>query len=506
MVRFAEERARSIDERHQQAYTLPTSPQTVAHPASHGQWPGELQGTYVGSPPSAIHPTNPFFQGRAASATSVPARPPDGAGPPGYRLPSAAYPEFRPLPPQYAPQAPSLTYPRGWLDRADLESGGRQHLLASHPVRQGYPPPGAYSTPGVRAPNATYVLNETGYVSRPDRSNPFAYQIPACPEQSVAMAHGKVAKILLQYRVWFSTLPGEDPQEFLERLADCCMSFELSEEEIFRALPLIFRGAAIRWWRVTKQSLSDYGEFLHAFRLRFCPGDRQAGLWEDIRARTQGEQEPIAEYVTSLRGLFELVDPCPPMKTQLDTVYAQMNPRFAQFMQRHAFHSYEELLEQGSLTTTKLRCISNYRPPPAPGTFNNPAFAYTRAPQQKQGPQLSALMYEQAPGREAAAAQTEEGYDTTMCSLLNAPTRVNAGDAEQPRRPANKTVQTRNVGTSPPVTGTQEGKLPYSQRVCYNCLEPGHFAKECPEPRRARNSASGGAGGSAGQERPVQGN
>ncbi|KAK0073670.1 hypothetical protein PV326_013187 [Microctonus aethiopoides] len=51
-----------------------------------------------------------------------------------------------------------------------------------------------------------------------------------------------------------------------------------------------------------RNGLNGYGDFLEQFRARFLGSDLQSKLWEDIRTRTQGTGEPVAEYLTKMQG------------------------------------------------------------------------------------------------------------------------------------------------------------------------------------------------------------
>ncbi|EFN78617.1 hypothetical protein EAI_04854, partial [Harpegnathos saltator] len=62
-------------------------------------------------------------------------------------------------------------------------------------------------------------------------------------------------------------------------------------------------------YRVGKSRWVSWREFEVAMRARFGDPDFQFALRDQILRRTQGEHEPVADYLTCMRGLFGRLDP-----------------------------------------------------------------------------------------------------------------------------------------------------------------------------------------------------
>ncbi|EFN65930.1 hypothetical protein EAG_15491, partial [Camponotus floridanus] len=102
----------------------------------------------------------------------------------------------------------------------------------------------------------------------------------------------------------FSGTRGEDAEAFLTRIVEGRELVTMSDEDILRCLPFVLTGIALSWYRGKKDSFTSWNQLKKAWRTRFGDPDLQFGLGDEIIRRTQGEHEPVADYLTCLEALF----------------------------------------------------------------------------------------------------------------------------------------------------------------------------------------------------------
>ncbi|XP_032673064.1 activity-regulated cytoskeleton associated protein 1-like [Odontomachus brunneus] len=112
-----------------------------------------------------------------------------------------------------------------------------------------------------------------------------------------------------RWNLSFSGARGYDVETFLMRIEEGRELVPIANGDLFKCLPFFLTGIALQWYRIKKSRWSTWREFEAAVRGRFGDPDYQFALRDEIMRRTQGEQEPVADYLTCLLGLFGRLDP-----------------------------------------------------------------------------------------------------------------------------------------------------------------------------------------------------
>jgi hypothetical protein len=63
-------------------------------------------------------------------------------------------------------------------------------------------------------------------------------------------------------------------------------------------------GTALLWYRNNRDGWNDYDDFHRSFDLQFLPPGYIRNLGEEIRCRTQNENEPFRNFVVTLTTLI----------------------------------------------------------------------------------------------------------------------------------------------------------------------------------------------------------
>lgn len=292
--------------------------------------------------------------------------------------------------------------------------------------------------------------------------------------------------------VSFSGSPEEDPYLFLGRMEDSCRTHGLTEEEGLRALSSVFKGRAYAWFNLERERFRSLQEFLHAFKLVFCPPGRQEGMAQDICHRTQGPTESLRDYLICMRGLFSNLHPPPFLSAQLDQVHAQLHPNYARSISRKSFSTYEELMALGHETERTIYNIQRYRPPPTPEESFSPYYAYPGLPSQSgPGGHKKIAIHNHALGAQPHRAINVPPAQFAVNPFAPPPLPAAPVPNFPPMTYAEVTQTTRTNPTqaipglmdtkfTPPPPGYFPGNSSPFQGQCFRCGQMGHMARFYP--------------------------
>lgn len=133
-----------------------------------------------------------------------------------------------------------------------------------------------------------------------------------------------------------------DAISFLERiqeLRECC---DITGGDLLKALPLLFRGNAILWYRNNKEFWTSWEDFLNDFKTQYLPPRYDYLIEEEIRARHQRPTESFQAYLTAILTLMRrgkaLND-----SERVERVYRNMRPEYKLYARRDAFKTLKEL-------------------------------------------------------------------------------------------------------------------------------------------------------------------
>ncbi len=115
----------------------------------------------------------------------------------------------------------------------------------------------------------------------------------------------------------------------VEEKADSC---GLPHRELLRGAPEFFQGKAKVWYRSVKGEIASWEELKNFLRAEYLPIGYSDNLWEEVRARLQGEGEPIGQYIANMLSLFsrlELMGPVEP-ELKLNIIEKNLAPFYVQ--------------------------------------------------------------------------------------------------------------------------------------------------------------------------------
>lgn len=269
-------------------------------------------------------------------------------------------------------------------------------------------------------------------------------------------------------RKWNLRFDGrKDPISFLERLEELLEAYSVAPDDILRALPELLTGTALLWYRNSRELWSSYGDFRTHFETQFLPPGYRRTLDEEIRKRTQGENESFRDFVVALntlirrRGSISAHD-------RLDLLYSNMRPDYKLMVRRNDFLTLTELIKRAEDYESYLRDKSAFRPPPPPAISLVPETAY-------QGRRR----HDRPIGNAVVDANTVHWSPKPNSTVKKADKFV---QVTEPRL----APPLRSAATPPATTEGAASQIVDREHVCWNCDRSGHLFRNCPRPRVLR--------------------
>lgn len=110
-----------------------------------------------------------------------------------------------------------------------------------------------------------------------------------------------------------------------------------------------FEGDAKVWYRSMKKKIDSWNELKILMRKEFLPLNYYDTLWEEIRSRKQGVNEPIGTYVANMTGLFDWLElgEVVTEEMKLNLIRKNLAPFYLEKLALMHIHSLEELKSYG---------------------------------------------------------------------------------------------------------------------------------------------------------------
>lgn len=207
---------------------------------------------------------------------------------------------------------------------------------------------------------------------------------------------------------------------FLERVSELKLSRNSTDQIIFNSAIDLFSGSALIWYRANRDTYSTWSELAEGLRLEFQSSDYDERLFEEIKRRTQGNNETMGLYVSVMKNLFSRLSVSVSEDTQLRILLKNILPFYQTQLGLTEITSIADLLKCGKLLEARRASVEAYVPPPLRGKSLEPDLAYV-------------------------------GVHPT---------------------------------TSQPSVRVSTVTPPTNSVVCWNCKRPGHRFMRCPEPRQ----------------------
>lgn len=150
----------------------------------------------------------------------------------------------------------------------------------------------------------------------------------------------------------------------------------IEDQELLQLLPFFLTGIAARWYESHQAQWRSFDEFSYACRTRFSDPDFQFELIQENHKRTQGENEPVADYLTCVLTMFDKLSPHLSQSDEISFAYRNLLPRLQLAITRSSIHTIAQLEETAVAAEKSIRVAKSFRPPPRPERSLLPDLAY----------------------------------------------------------------------------------------------------------------------------------
>lgn len=152
---------------------------------------------------------------------------------------------------------------------------------------------------------------------------------------------------------------------FLERVEELRRTRGVTEAQLFQAAAELFDSRALIWYRANCQRVTTWRELVAELKAEFLPVDYDDRLWEEIRKRTQGPDEPIGVYVAIMERLFDRLGSKCEEEAKLRTIRRNLAPFLQQQLGLTDVSSIQELIKLGRMVEATRASVESFVPPSA---------------------------------------------------------------------------------------------------------------------------------------------
>ncbi|CAB0040761.1 unnamed protein product, partial [Trichogramma brassicae] len=173
-----------------------------------------------------------------------------------------------------------------------------------------------------------------------------------------------IGETVRKWRIQFEGFGQMSVESYIERIEECAFLAGLSDADLLPALSETLSGTAAQWFRSNRHKFQSWEEFCRMARKTFGMDQyTYQQLLEQIRRRTQGRNEKVAEYRIGLQSTLDKLRPQLAIQTQLDYLHGGMLPELQKMVRRKLLRSVDDLFDEAVEAENTIIRAEQYRAP-----------------------------------------------------------------------------------------------------------------------------------------------
>lgn len=150
---------------------------------------------------------------------------------------------------------------------------------------------------------------------------------------------------------------------FLERVDELSVARNVGEVRLFAEACDLFVGKALIWFRANRDLVKSWGDLVKLLRLEFQPVHYDERLLDEIKRRTQGEDESMGIYVAIMKNMFSRLSVGLSEERQLSILCRNILPFYQTQLGLIEILSIQDLVRYGRKIEERRHAVESYVPP-----------------------------------------------------------------------------------------------------------------------------------------------
>lgn len=287
----------------------------------------------------------------------------------------------------------------------------------------------------------------------------------------------------LNIQKWNIKFNGQSsPHSFLESVQERAEAFSVSDSTLFKSAFCLFSDQGLVWYRGVKEQVHSWKELSDLLLVEFAPTDFDYRLLGEIRARTQGLDEPTHIYFAVMSSMFSRLKQKLSDQDKLEILLHNIRPSFNEHLALHDINTVSELKDKCRKIESARKMTNDFSEPPKQ---LNCCPEYVCKGRQVQKP-VVAPIFVQKPNENQHANTSNQNQKKTGNQSQGYKNRVNSGKMNS--RFGEQNGKQNNVDKNIKLfchkckVDTHATKQCKDKRImCFTCGEIGFFTRACPK-------------------------
>lgn len=238
---------------------------------------------------------------------------------------------------------------------------------------------------------------------------------------------------------------------FLERVEELRVARNVTKNTLLESGIDLFSGRAYQFYLAYRSQVSSWDELLVLLREEFLTPNYNEKLFDEIRKRTQGQDESIGIYLAVMTGYFNRLT-CPVSEdTKLKVIMRNLAPYYQNHLALVEVNSIAELRQLGKRLEERKEAVENFVGPSRRGNAMEPDLAYLQVEESGRGSNSDVV--------------------TKVEVVLPSPTEAKQVICYRCQKPGHRAA----------------GCLLKKGKFCFRCKREGYTVKTCPGCSRQEN-------------------